>query len=195
MKPSFISKSRNVAPWLVLPLSIFLAGCPHRMKTAEATSAPAAIAAQPEQKTQALYEIGTDWTKVPELASVPFEYMKADLKPEARANLKTNAALLKRVIEKNPGLRVRAEGNCDQRGTEEYNMALGQRRAEAVRHYYVAMGIPRKSIDTISYGKERPVCRDSTEACWSQNRRGDTSLSSPSGSVKVTFNDMVSSAK
>jgi peptidoglycan-associated lipoprotein len=179
----------------MLALAVLLTGCPHRIKTAETPAAPETATAQQEHPPQAAYQIGQEWTKVPEMASVRFDYMKAELKPDARESLKKNAALLKRVMEKNPSMRARVEGNCDQRGTEEYNMALGQRRAEAVRRYYVAMGLSRKTIETISFGKERPVCDESNEACWSQNRRGDTTLNSTSGTVGVSFNDAVSSSK
>jgi len=66
---------------------------------------------------------------------------------------------------------ITAEGNCDQRGAREYNLALGQRRAEAVKSYLVAQGVNPKQIDTMSFGEERPECRGDGEACWAQNRR------------------------
>ena len=69
------------------------------------------------------------------------------------------------------------EGNCDERGTREYNLALGARRANAVKEYLVSLGVSAARIDTISYGKERPICTESTESCWAQNRRGVTMIS------------------
>jgi peptidoglycan-associated lipoprotein len=79
-------------------------------------------------------------------------------------------------LSKYPRVRVRIEGHCDERGTREYNLALGARRANAVKEYLTGQGVAMGRIDTISYGKERPICTDSNEACWSQNRRGVTTI-------------------
>jgi peptidoglycan-associated lipoprotein len=79
-------------------------------------------------------------------------------------------------LNKYPRVRVRIEGNADERGTREYNLALGARRANAVKEYLTGQGVSADRIDTISYGKERPICSDSNEACWSQNRRGVTTI-------------------
>ena len=72
-----------------------------------------------------------------------------------------------------PRSKVRIEGNCDERGTKEYNQALGQRRAASAKKYLVDMGISAKRISLISYGKEKPVCSESSEGCWQKNRRDD----------------------
>jgi peptidoglycan-associated lipoprotein len=74
----------------------------------------------------------------------------------------------------NANVTVTIEGHCDERGTREYNLALGERRANAVKNVLVALGIPAQRISTISYGKERPAVVGSTEAAWAQNRRGVT---------------------
>ena len=74
-------------------------------------------------------------------------------------------------LSKHPEARISIEGHCDERGTNEYNLALGDRRAKTVKDYLVSMGVASKKIDTISYGEERPSCNESTEACWSKNRR------------------------
>jgi peptidoglycan-associated lipoprotein len=71
-------------------------------------------------------------------------------------------------------VKVTVEGNCDERGTREYNLALGARRANAVKEYLVSLGVSAARIETISYGKEKPICTDSSESCWAQNRRGVT---------------------
>jgi peptidoglycan-associated lipoprotein len=71
----------------------------------------------------------------------------------------------------NPGKKARIEGNCDERGTVEYNLVLGQKRADSTKAYLVSIGVDAKVIDTVSYGKERPVCMDHNEGCWAQNRR------------------------
>ena len=83
--------------------------------------------------------------------------------------MKANAEWLKA----HPDVRVLIEGNCDERGTIEYNQALGQRRASATREYLAANGISGKRISLISYGKEKPVCQESAENCWQQNRRAE----------------------
>jgi len=97
-----------------------------------------------------------------------FDFDKSDLKAEARATIENQAEWLK----SNPGVTVTIEGHCDERGTREYNLALGDRRANAVRSYLVALGIDANRISTISYGKERPEVLGSNDWAWSQNRRG-----------------------
>lgn len=99
-----------------------------------------------------------------------FDFDKYNLKADAQATLQRQAAWLKQYASNN----VTIEGHCDERGTREYNLALGERRANAVRDYLVAQGIDGNRIKTISYGEERPVCGESTEDCWAQNRRGVT---------------------
>jgi len=79
-------------------------------------------------------------------------------------------------LTKYPSVRVTIEGHCDERGTREYNLALGARRANAVKEYLVSQGVSTGRLETISYGKERPICTDSNEACWAQNRRGVTTI-------------------
>jgi peptidoglycan-associated lipoprotein len=97
-----------------------------------------------------------------------FDFDKFDLKPPARATLDKQAAWLKRF----PQVRLSIEGHCDERGTREYNLALGERRANAVKNYLVNQGIPASRLATISYGKERPQVAGANESAWSQNRRG-----------------------
>jgi peptidoglycan-associated lipoprotein len=101
------------------------------------------------------------------LKEVYFDYDKFDLRQDARAILKTNADWLKA----NPSARVEIEGHCDERGTNEYNLALGAKRAQAAKDYLVSLGISADRLSTISYGEELPVCRDQTEDCWQRNRR------------------------
>ncbi len=75
-------------------------------------------------------------------------------------------------LERYPTVRLTIEGHCDERGTREYNLALGARRANAIKEFLVAQGVAADRLETISYGKERPICTESTEECWAQNRRG-----------------------
>jgi peptidoglycan-associated lipoprotein len=101
------------------------------------------------------------------LKEIYFSFDRYDLEVEARETLKVNGEWLKR----NLTVRVEIEGHCDERGTNEYNLALGAKRAQGARDYLVALGVATERLSTISYGEEIPVCRDQHEACWRQNRR------------------------
>jgi peptidoglycan-associated lipoprotein len=101
--------------------------------------------------------------------TIYFDYDKADIRPEEMTKLQANASWLKA----NPGSRFTVEGHCDDRGSEEYNLALGDRRANAVKEYLVGQGVAANRIMTVSYGEERPVCRDETEDCFGKNRRAE----------------------
>ncbi len=97
-----------------------------------------------------------------------FDYDKSDLRPDARQALATDAGWLKKY----PSTKLLIEGHCDERGTDEYNLALGERRADAVREYLADMGVGSNRVQTVSYGKERPFCSQETDSCWQENRRG-----------------------
>ena len=101
---------------------------------------------------------------------VHFELDRYNLSPEAEATLQKQAALLQLY----PAIVITIEGHADERGTREYNLALGDRRAETVRNYLTALGVSPDRVTVISYGKERPECPGADEQCWSQNRRGVT---------------------
>ncbi len=100
--------------------------------------------------------------------TVNFDLDKYELRADAQAVLRAQAAWLNQ----NPSRTVTVEGHCDERGTREYNLALGDRRANAAKEYLVSLGVAESRLKTISYGKERPLCVESSESCWSQNRRG-----------------------
>lgn len=97
-----------------------------------------------------------------------FDYDSFGIRPEAAQQLAANAAFLKQ----HPNLRFSIEGHCDERGSTEYNLALGDSRAAAAKDALVRAGIPANRIGTISYGKEKPFCNESNDQCWQQNRRG-----------------------
>lgn len=101
------------------------------------------------------------------LKDVYFDFDKYAISPDAAGTLMANAAWLK----SHPGTTVLVEGHCDARGTVEYNLALGQRRAQSTRDFLLAQGIPGGRVATISYGKEKPACTESTEECRARNRR------------------------
>jgi peptidoglycan-associated lipoprotein len=97
-----------------------------------------------------------------------FDFDRADIRTDARQALARTAEFLRAYSQ----VRILVEGHCDERGSTEYNLALGDRRAEAVRQFLISLGIDPGRIDTVSYGKERPFCTQSDESCWQQNRRG-----------------------
>jgi peptidoglycan-associated lipoprotein len=101
-----------------------------------------------------------------------FAFDRSDITPEARETLARQADWLRRY----PNVTATIEGHCDERGTREYNLALGERRAQAVKNVLVALGIPASRISTISYGKERPAVVGSTEEAYAQNRRAVTTV-------------------
>ncbi len=101
-----------------------------------------------------------------------FEYDSNELTAESQEKLRTKIAILR----SNPGLRVQVEGHADERGSTEYNLALGQRRAETVREYLSGFGIDGSRVLTISYGEERPIVEGSQESAWARNRRAEFSI-------------------
>lgn len=175
-----------VAP--VLVLSLFLAGCPKRPATTAAsapapTGAPAPSAAAPSTTTTPGMAMApstaapataapatpprpSEFRETENLKDVYFDFDKYDIRAGDARILDANAAWLKT----NNDL-VLIEGHCDERGTNEYNLALGERRAKATMNYLVGQGVQANRITIISYGKERPVCNEHNEACWAKNRR------------------------
>lgn len=109
---------------------------------------------------------------------VYFDFDKYDLKADARGTLEAQAAWLKKY----PALGITVEGHCDERGTREYNLGLGERRANSVKDYLTALGVSPSRVKTISYGEERPVALGSTNAAWALNRRGVTVITGGAGS-------------
>jgi peptidoglycan-associated lipoprotein len=103
------------------------------------------------------------------LRRIHFETNKWDILPGDRAILKENAAWLLAHTQ----FKVTVEGHCDERNTEAYNLALGERRANAAKEYLIGLGVPADKIQTVSYGKSRPLCTEHDESCWQQNRRDE----------------------
>ena len=100
-----------------------------------------------------------------------FDYDKSDIRDDARTTLTRNADALKSVLQEFPNDSVTLEGHCDERGSAEYNLGLGDRRAASAKEFLVQLGVPADRLRPISYGKERPQCTESDEACWQKNRR------------------------
>ena len=128
----------------------------------------AAVAAGPATGTTipALPSPG-EFVETKDLTDIHFDFDKSDIREVDRAVLDANVAWLRQ----NAKVLVLVEGHCDERGTNEYNLALGERRAKATREYLESAGIDAARVTIISYGKERPLCTDSNEACWQKNRR------------------------
>nr|BFD58434.1 peptidoglycan-associated lipoprotein Pal [Bdellovibrio sp. CKG001]BFD61863.1 peptidoglycan-associated lipoprotein Pal [Bdellovibrio sp. HM001]BFD65701.1 peptidoglycan-associated lipoprotein Pal [Bdellovibrio sp. HAGR004] len=113
--------------------------------------------------------MGSDSGKIAGLVTVHFGYDKSSLDASSKKDIATNVEWMKA----NPSVRVQIEGHCDNRGTIEYNVALGERRANAVKAYMVSLGIPAERLSTISYGKEKPLEMGDSEAAWAKNRRAN----------------------
>lgn len=124
----------------------------------------------PVAKTESFDELFTK-----EVRDAFFDYDRADIRADARQALQQTATFLKAY----PNARVTVEGYCDDRGSTEYNLALGQRRANAVKEYLVSLGVSAANLSTTSWGKEKQFCTEDTEACWQQNRRGHFTLNKP----------------
>jgi len=137
-------------------------GAPRQPSGTTATPAPPAggpvAAARPAP---------SEFAAVPDVKDIFFDFDKYDVRPTDAKILDANAAWLKT----NANMLVLIEGHCDERGTNEYNLALGERRAKAAMNYLVSQGVQASRITIISYGEERPVCTERTEACWAKNRR------------------------
>ncbi len=176
-----MNRHRMYVPVVIL-LSVFaLWGCPKKAEVAtspesQQETAPAVAPAKEEQKAEPMKEEGkAEETQERAAAAsaglqpIHFDFDKSFVRDDARAVMKANAEWLKA----NPKVKIRIEGNCDERGTKEYNQALGQRRATSAKKYLTDMGISAKRISLISYGKEKPVCAEHDEDCWQKNRRDD----------------------
>ena len=106
-----------------------------------------------------------------EVADIYYDYDKNDIREDARAQLTRNADALKKIMADFPNAVISVEGHCDERGSAEYNLGLGDRRATSAKEFLVQLGVAGDKLKSISYGKERPACTDANEACWQKNRR------------------------
>ncbi len=164
---------------LMLAIALLLTGCPKRPMTTGAsappptgptatpTPTPAPPPAVMPSPTPAPAARPAQFEENANLKDVYFDFDKSDIRPQDAKTLDANAAWLKT---RGNDL-VLIEGHCDERGTNEYNLALGERRARATMNYLLAQGLPATRITIISYGKERPVCTEHAESCWARNRR------------------------
>jgi peptidoglycan-associated lipoprotein len=123
-------------------------------------------AAAPEQPTSAQAQSMEEMFRA-NVFDAYFDFNMADIRPDARENLSKTAQFLRT----HPQIRVNIEGHCDERGSTEYNLGLGDRRAAAAKSFLVSLGVAADRMGTVSYGKERPFCTEHSEECWQQNRR------------------------
>jgi peptidoglycan-associated lipoprotein len=100
-----------------------------------------------------------------------FDYDKSTIRSDAAVALKDDVGVIRDILANYPSQKLQIEGHCDERGSDEYNMALGDKRAQATQDFFQTMGIPQAQLTVISYGKDRPVCTEQSEACWQKNRR------------------------
>ncbi|HEY2016732.1 MAG TPA: OmpA family protein [Bryobacteraceae bacterium] len=135
----------------------------------ESTPAPAAAAskpAYPDAATRARID-----QLLARIEDAYFDYDKHTLRPDAIKALTADSTELRDILKDYPAYKLTVEGHCDERGSAEYNMALGQARAESAKGYLVQVGIPGDQLNVVSYGKEKPACSDADESCWQKNRR------------------------
>ena len=190
-----MKRNREVVLITAATLTFFVAGCAKK-KVASApppppppsTQAPAERPqAPPPQRAAAAPERPTQQAavrpRIPDAATRAridellariedafFDYDKSNLRPDAVKALQADSTELRNILKDYPDYKLTIEGHCDERGSAEYNVALGERRAEAAKDYLTQVGIPSDQLHLISYGKERPVCTESDEACWQKNR-------------------------
>ena len=149
---------------------LILGACTHKQEAVNTAPPPAPPPpmAQPAPVTSSILPGSAEDFRVNVGDTVHFGYNEYNIEDSDKAVLGRQAAWLAKY----PSVRLSVEGHCDERGTREYNLALGARRANAVKEYLVSQGVSTARVETISYGKERPICTESNEACWAQNRRG-----------------------
>jgi peptidoglycan-associated lipoprotein len=132
------------------------------------TTAPTSTPASryPDAKTRARID-----TLLARIEDAYFDYDRASLRPDALKALQADSTELRDILKDYPDYKLTIEGHCDERGSAEYNIALGDKRAESAKDYLVQVGIPGPQLNVVSLGKERPVCSEHDETCWQKNRR------------------------
>ena len=157
-----------------LSAALVLGACTHKQEavTTAPPPAPPPAAPAPAPVVSRILPGSAEDFRVNVGDTVHFEFDQYNVQEGDKTILGRQAAWLAKY----PAVRVTIEGHADERGTREYNLALGARRANAVKEYLVSQGVSTARVETVSYGKERPICTQSDEACWAQNRRGTTTI-------------------
>jgi len=169
-----MSKLTTSAKLASLSVAVLLAACSTPMMEMAAPPPPAPPPPPPVMMAPQVIPGSTTDFQQNVGDRVFFAYDRSDVDDRGRQTLQKQAAWLQRY----PTVVLTIEGHADERGTREYNLALGARRAQAVKDYLVSLGVSGARLETISYGKERPICSQSNEACWAQNRRGLSTIKS-----------------
>jgi peptidoglycan-associated lipoprotein len=162
------SGSRTVAPTITTNYTLTAKG-PGGTQNANAS---VTVSAATARATTPVHQPSDDELFRQAVKDVFFDYDRSDIRPAEKPAAESDAAFLAQ----HPNMRVVVEGHCDDRGSEEYNLALGESRAQALRASLVAQGVSADRIKTISYGKEQPFCKQDDESCWQQNRRDHFAL-------------------
>lgn len=168
--------------------SLVLGACKKKTVAPAPAPAPAPAEAAPTRPTptpaprdtMAEYNEKVAATRMRLLETIYFEYDADELRDDARASLDAKIA----VMNANPGLRIKVNGHCDERGSDEYNIALGRRRAEAAKRYLTDRGIDASRIETSSFGRERPAVQGTGEEAWSKNRRDEFEITAGGENLK-----------
>ncbi len=158
--------------------TLVLGACRKKPVVAPQTEAPPAVAQQPTRPanttpaardTMEEYRTKLAATRARLLETIYFEYDADELRDDAKSNLDSKLS----VLNANPAVKIRIAGHCDERGSDEYNIALGRRRSEAAKRYLTDRGIDASRIETASFGRERPAVQGTSEEAWSRNRRDE----------------------
>jgi peptidoglycan-associated lipoprotein len=167
-------KFSSTLRFAALSAALLLGACTHKQEAVSTAPPPAPPPpAQQQQVTSSIIPGSAQDFKVNVGDTIHFALNQYNIEDNDKNTLNKQAAWLARY----PSVRLTVEGHCDERGTREYNLALGARRANAVKEFLVAQGVAAGRLETVSYGKERPICTESNEDCWAQNRRGVSVIS------------------
>src|SRR4029077_10956828 len=172
--PLMIPFSRSLK-FVCLSAALVLGACTHKQEavnTAPPPAPPPPAPSAPAPVTSSIIPGSAEDFRVNVGDTVHFAYNQYNVEDSDKAVLGRQAQWLAKY----PAVRVSVEGHADERGTREYNLALGARRANSVKEYLVSQGVSTARVETVSYGKERPICTQSDESCWAQNRRGVTTI-------------------
>lgn len=152
---------------MVLVFAAFLGGCGCFQAKQEGVKPAPAPTPPPPTQPPAPVPVTPPPAPAVDLKDINFDFDKSNIRSDAAEILKGNTGW----FNANPGKKVRVEGHCDERGTVEYNLALGQRRADSTKAYMSQLGVDARLLETVSYGKEKPLCTEHNEDCWAKNRR------------------------
>ena len=175
------SKKTAAAPPPPAPVPTPSASAPAPAQTAVARPAPqqparqAATQVAPRGDSITPQERATLNQILARMEDALFDFDKTTIRPDASTALKDDVAVIRDILSNYPSQKLIIEGHADERGSEEYNLALGDKRAHAVEEFLTSMGIPTTQLTLISYGKDRPVCTEENEQCWQRNRRAHLS--------------------